>query len=364
MVATATLKAGMDFREYEYRREVFHRFYEFHLKYKSHPGAVYYLMPYLAERLGWDMEAKLWFAYLNGNTQNPVTSYMLFLRFPSLKDLNLDAMADWFHQDKVYLNLLWDTDRRYHKKSFLANIANYREKVAGRTQEEFFGELCSKTPEANFKPVWDVVSKEFLSFGRLSTFSYLEYLRIMGVNLDFDELFLSDMSGSKSHRNGLCKVLGRDDWDWHTSNPDFDGRYSNKALSYLEDEASTILAEAKERAVGSAWESDVSYFTLESALCTYKSWHRVNRRYPNVYNDLLYNRITSAQDRWLRPDLNIFWDAREASLPENLRQESNPQDVGCVPLKQNHYRLTGQVIMMERDWDCFQNDYADRHIKL
>jgi len=39
------LKIGMDFRELKYRREVFLRFYEFHLKYKSHPGGVYFAMP-------------------------------------------------------------------------------------------------------------------------------------------------------------------------------------------------------------------------------------------------------------------------------------------------------------------------------
>ena len=37
-------------------------------------------------------------------------------------------------------------------------------------------------------------------------------------------------------------------------------------------------------------------------------------------------------------------------------------NVGCVPEKQNHYRTTGQVIMMERDWGCFENDYSKRRI--
>ena len=41
------LLRGTDFRMQEYRREVFLRFYEFHLRYRSHAGAVYYVMPYL-----------------------------------------------------------------------------------------------------------------------------------------------------------------------------------------------------------------------------------------------------------------------------------------------------------------------------
>ena len=356
------LEKGMDFRKEEYREEVFQRFYEFHLKYRSHPGAVYYMMPYLAEKEQWDTEAKLWFAYLNGNTQNPVTSYILFTRFPEINNLNLDSMADWFYADTTYLNLQWDTDRRYHKKTFLKNVENYQALLNGGSQEEYFGNLTTQSDDVNFENVWDTVSNKFESFGRLSTFSYLEYLRIMGINIDCNQLFLDDMQGSKSHRNGLCKVIGRDDLDWHASNPNFDGNYSQDTLKRLEAVGEGLLSEAKRRSQGKDWDFDVSYFTLESALCTYKSWHRKNRRYPNVYNDLFYNRIKHAEERWINPSLDIFWQARKDMLPPNLRQEDNPRDKGCTPIKQNHYRLTGQVIMMEKDWECFENDYSRRYI--
>ena len=89
------LAAGLDFRLPEYRREVFLRFYEFHLKYRSHPGAVYYLMPYLAERGEWTPEQRLWFAFLNGNTQNPVSSYIIFQRFPDFGELDVCELAEW-----------------------------------------------------------------------------------------------------------------------------------------------------------------------------------------------------------------------------------------------------------------------------
>src|SRR5882762_10515015 len=74
------LRAGMDFRKPEYRREVFLRFYEFQLKYRAHPGAVYFVLPYLYRMFRWDCEARLWFAFINGNTQNPVTSWIIFKR--------------------------------------------------------------------------------------------------------------------------------------------------------------------------------------------------------------------------------------------------------------------------------------------
>ena len=357
------LTKNTDFRTEEFRREVFLRFYEFHLRYRSHAGAVYYVMPFLAKKNGWGVEEKLWFAYINGNTQNPITSYIIFSRFPEVATLDINALGDWFHDPKRYQNLAWDTDRRYHKKGFIDHVRNYQGLLKDRTQEEYFGEAAkTNNPEANFRNVWEVVRNQFESFGRLSAFSYLEYLRIMGVNLDCDQLFLEDMGGSKSHRNGLCKVIGRDDLDWHKGNPGFDGYYSPKILDQLATVAEGLLTESRSRAAGKSWRKDVSYFTLETALCTYKSWHRPNRRYPNVYNDMFHDRIVHAEQRWIRPQMKIFWDARKSMLPPNLRQEDNPLDVGVSPVKQNHYLRTGQVIMMERDWSCFENDYSRKYI--
>ena len=105
------------------------------------------------------------------------------------------------------------------KSDFMDSVRCYQKQTAGNQQEFFAGFVYSDDLNENFRKAWDVVRNQFYSFGRLATFSYLEYLRIMRVGLDCDQLFLEDMSGSKSHRNGLAKVLGRDDLDWHNSNP-------------------------------------------------------------------------------------------------------------------------------------------------
>lgn len=350
------LQVGMDFRKPEHRREVFLRFYEFHLKYRSHPGAVYFLLPYLKEKMSWTDEQSFWFAFLNGNTQNPITSYLIFKEFPDLPE-DFTALEKYFHRDgEAYSLLEFDTDRRHWKKEFVKSAKCYRENLKGKTQVEYFGDLFSTSDEhENFRRGWDECRESFHGFGRLSSFSYLEYLRVLGNPLDCDQLFLDDISGSKSHRNGLCKVLGRDDLDDHDSNPDFPG-YSKEIISWLVDEAALLLSEAKVRFKGASFERDVSYFTLESTLCCYKSWHRPNRRYPNIYMDMNFGRIRRAEARW-GDKFQIFWDARKDCLPENLRLEDNPFDPGLVPEKQNHYRLTGEVIMMEKDWPCFANSF-------
>jgi len=349
----------MDFRRPEFRREVFLRFYEFQLQYRAHPGCVYFIMPHLYRTFEWDQEKRLWFAFLNGNTQNPVTSFLIFKRFPDFAQLKIADLEKWFNQE--FSRLAFDTDRRHQKSDFVDSVKCYQ-KLTNGGQEEFFNTFINTADQKqNFRKAWQVVRKEFYSFGRLSSFSYLEYLRIMGVNLDCDQLFLEDMTGSKSHRNGLAKVLGRDDLDRHDSNPTgFDGNYTLEMLAWLNREAALLLGEAKERSAGKPYAYDLSYFTLESTLCTYKSWHRPNRRYPGVYLDMFHDRIKKAEATWPEEDFGLFWDARKICLPAHLRLEDKPSDVGVTPEKQNHFRQTGQIINMDTFDPVFKNDYDDR----
>ena len=351
----SSLKYGMDYRLPRFRREVFHRFYEYHLKYKAHAGCVYYIMPYLSKE--WSLEQKYWFAYLNGCTQNPCTSYVLFNQFPEFQQAGTSRWSRWITAN--YQRLEFDTDRRYHKKDIIECGTRYLESIGGKTQQKHFKEEgVGGDPHKGFRLLWDSVQKNFYTFGRLSTFSYLEYLRIMGLHVDCDQLFLDDLSGSKSHRNGLCKVLGRDELDWHKSNSAFKG-YTGRLIAWLKEEGNTLLKEARQRAKGTPWENDVSYFTLETALCTYKSWYRKNRRYPNVYNDMFYYRIRKNEKAWPEIDFAPFWDARKATLPEHLRLEDTPWDLGLTPSKQNWFRRPGETIMMHKDWACFKNGYND-----
>lgn len=335
-----------DLRLPRFRREVFHRFYTFHLKHKTHPGCVYFLLPALAEKEGLDTEGQFEAAFVNGNTQNPVTTSLL------LKN-GRGGYGKFFKTH--YSRLAFDTDRRYHKKEFLRAVSFYRSKV-GDSQEAFFNSLAEEPWEKVFKTI-----REFHSFGRLSTWSYLEYLRIIGLPIEPSDLMLRDLDGSKSHRNGLSRVLGRDDLDWHRSNPTgFAGAYSEAVLDWLTQEAATLLSEARVRAKGRAWEADVNFFTLESALCTYKSWHRPNRRYPNVYADMLVERIRGAEKNWPEEDFSWLWEARRKQIPAHLRLEDNPTDPGLSPDKQNHYLTTGRPIMMSIDWTDFRNTFDSR----
>lgn len=361
LIEETNLTKGLDFRQPQYRREVFLNFYGFHLKYKAHPGAVYYTMPYISEVLNYDQEQKLWMAFINGCSQNIVTTKTILDEFPSLTSYNHKDFNKWFREN--YTKFGWDTDRRYIKNKLEDVIGKYIERLDGGTQMQYFENVMgTNNPHTNFENLWNDVITNFYTFGRLATFSYLEYLRIVGINIDCNSLFIYDLDGSKSHRNGLCKVLGRDDLDWYAKgNPNFNG-YTKEQLEWLEQEGETLLNDAKAKFKDEPFYNDITYFTLESTLCCYKSWHRPNRRYPNVYNDMFYGRIISAEQKWGgQKDFSIFWDARKKYLPSKLRLEDNWQDCGLKPEKQNHYLTTGEVIMMDDEYPYFENQFNNKY---
>lgn len=351
----SALEKGMDFRHPQYRREVFLRFYESHLIMGAHPGLVYLLMPYFFNKYRWGWEERLWFAFINGNTQNPVTSRLIFDRFPDFVNLDISKLETWFNQE--YKRLEFDSDRKWQKKDFIKAVRFYKN-LCGNSQEDYFSELMHSDDQyENWRMAWPEIRK-FESFGRLSTFSYMEYLRIMRLPVDCDNLLLEDMEGSKSHRNGLSKVLGLDVWDWHPqSNPDFLGKYTPEMLDFLNREAAILIQEAKERFKGRPFYRDVSYFTLESTFCTFKGHFRKNRRYPGVYIDMHHGRIKRAEALWPDEDFSDQWEARKSRIPEYFLLECNPADPGLQAKKQNHFRDTGEMIMIDYWWPCFQNGF-------
>ena len=305
-----------DYRLKENREEYFTALYKMNLENGVLPGLVYLYMPELAKRYSWDTEQRLWFAFLNGNTQNPITSMRIFRKFPEppQNKEELQDMTDWFNSE--WGNLSWDVDRRYQKKELPAATLSYCKLIHEYGTQE-------KLLTGTFKELWERVTTKFYSFGRLAAFSYLEYVLIMAKSEDksygaeCDDLLFTDKSGSKSHRNGMLFLLGHDDlvWDKRADNG-FDGEYSNfkKMCSYLAMSADAYLANS------TISNSHLGNFTLESQLCQFKNGF-FRRRYPGVYSDMAWDRINWYADRDLNDVTKVFRQIREDRLPEWLREE-------------------------------------------
>ena len=121
-----------DYRLPENRKEYFTALYKMNLDYGVMPGLVYLYMPELAKRLNWDNEQKLWFAFLNGNTQNPITSLRIMTEAMPEPTTDIERNAgftDWFNANWETLN--FDTDRRYQRRELPRSVAIYSQLVKG-----------------------------------------------------------------------------------------------------------------------------------------------------------------------------------------------------------------------------------------
>ena len=353
----------LDWRLPENRREGFQRFYSFHLKYRSHPGCVYTLLPAIAERYDLDEDQKAWLVWLNGNTQNVVSS-LLLLREAPRPEYWKRAVEFWNDNFKL---LEWDTDRRHQKSKFGVATEKRMENWDGAFGWQFSNDVGG----------WDAVWKYAKSqpyMGRLSAWSMTEYARILlGPESvpDASSFLLEDVSGSRSHRNGLATILGYDAWSWEAGEAQERGIFP-----YLNNLAESLLEEAYGRNLvqdcycpapyaGCTHDPqphpDVSRLTMESALCTYKSHFKVNRRYPNVYSDMMYNRIKKAESRF-GEQFGLLWETRRKTLPAVLRLEDQPYDPGLRTEKQNHFRLTGEFPLLYRDYEDMEPSGFDREV--
>jgi hypothetical protein len=343
----------MDWRLPETRREAFLRSYLHSLRYRSFPGCVYFALPYMADVLDWDTEQRYWAAWLNANTQNPITTLLLMEQGSRMQDAA--KVAAW--QQANWPGLQWDTDRKYQKAKFPQAAMGYAVAMESCGSQSAYW--------ANVQD-WDDAWRRMTALpymGRLSAWSGLEYMRLLGDQPipDADTLLLEDASGSRSHRNGLALLHG-DDHLLHDNqlNPGFSGKWAPDYVQELGSLGVSLLNEARQRTSAkpvtsrgptTAKNSTVtpSYLTLESALCTWKSWHKRNRRYPNVYSDMFYERIRWAEARHGQR-FGVLWDARKDALPYHLRLEDFTHDPGLSAVKQNWYRETGEVPILGWDW--------------
>ena len=251
----------------------------------------------------------------------PITSLRLLTRLPMVPPASaqLTHFNDWFNDQ--WDTLQYDTDRRYQKRDTVDAIKTYARLVeaSGSQQAMLTG---------TYSELWSHVRDSYFSFGRLSSFSYLEYVYLNGFGADCDDLLFSDKSGSKSHRNGMLFLIGKDELVWDKRLPNGqDGNYPkfNLMCGFLAAGADKFIDDFK------AAHPDVpnaNRFTMESNLCTFKN-HFFGRRYPGVYADMAQERIEWADARGQSAYTEVFKDMRSKLLPDWLRVEceSSPMTV-------------------------------------
>ena len=323
-----------DYRLREHRAEYFSALYRMNLERRAMPGLVYLYMPMMAERYDWDAESKLWFAALNGFTQNPITSLRMMQQLPECPPAGaaLSRFDAWFNDNWETLN--FDDDRRKNKRNTVEGIRSYAQLVS----EHGGYQALLWAPGQSYAEAWGKAQRVH-SFGRLSTFSYLEYVRIMGFGAECNDLMFEDFEGSRSHRNGALFLQGADNlvYDKRSGN-EFNGKYE-----HFPQMCDWLLEKSNEFLRGFVAQNpdtpDVGYFTLESQYCQFKNGF-FRRRYPGVYADMAWDRIKWYDEHGFAALTSVFKDMRAEGLPAWLREECETQPV-ARPKKAAQFADTG-----------------------
>ena len=309
----------IDYRLPENRLEYFKSLYNLNLVFKVHPGLVYLYMPALKKYYDWTDEQALWFATINGHTQNPITSLKIMQFMPSIPESKEEWKAAHIKFNEDWATLSFDSDRNKQKKDTMKGLYSYAELV------KVHGSQVKLWSDTNYDSLW-AKANSIVSFGRLSTFSYLEYIKINGFGADCTTLMFNDFDGSRSHRNGMFFLLGADKYVFDKRQPNpHSGKYDDfeGMCSGLEKKADKFL---KEFTAEYGNFTDIGRFTMESCLCQFKNGF-FSRRYPGVYADMGWDRIKWYDSRGFEHLTEPFKEIRAQSLPTWLREECEVKPV-------------------------------------
>jgi hypothetical protein len=298
-----------DYRLPENRLDYFKALYSMNLEYKAHPGMVYLYLPALKDYYDWTDEQSLWFATINGHTQNPITSLKILEFMPTIPESQVEWRTAHAKFNNDWSTLSFDSDRNKQKKDTLKGLYSYGQLVKQH------GSQVKLWSDSNYESLW-AKANSIVSFGRLSTFSYLEYVKINGYGADCTTLMFDDFSGSRSHRNGMLFLIGADEYVFDKRQPNsHSGKYENfeEMCNGLEVRAGQILRGMKAH-------PDLGRFTMESCLCQFKNGF-FSRRYPGVYADMGLDRIKWYDSRGFEQFTAPFKEIRAQYLPDWLREE-------------------------------------------
>ena len=289
------------------RREGFIQWYRWSLEHHDCDPTLF-MLNYLFDRYEHNIEQKLWVCWLFGTTYYAPTSWVIWNEFPDMELVGVQRLDKW--NSANYTRLRYQVDARYNKGHLPAQFASYREWVGDSPQRDhILSFLEGKDPQEAFEHLFAEVKKELFKFGRYSTWFYLQTLRACaGVPVEAPSLLLEDHSGSRSHRNGLCLALGKDDW--------YDAKLSRRDVQWLDAAADDILREMKARFP----DLDSEFFGMESCLCSYKKIYRVrNGRYLGYYLDRQAEEIAQVEsDGWPGIDWRPWWEGRQEILDPGL----------------------------------------------
>ncbi len=296
-----------DLRLKENRTEAFLQWSDWSLEQKDCDPALW-LLNYLFDRYEHNLEQKYWVCWLYGTTYHLPTAWVIWNEFPDFELVDQGRLQRW--NDQNYQRLRYQTDTKWNKGHLPQQFASYKKWIKHNNQEGTQRAKFKSLENKSFEYVWQLISLNMHKFGRYSTWYYMQTLKdCAGFLCNPNDLKLSDYSGSKSHRNGLCYALGLDDW--------VNQKLDQSCIRHLEIEAKLI-----QKRMDAEYGKTLDFYMMETLLCSFKKIFR-NRdgRYLGYYLDRQAEEINKVeQDEWNGIDWQVFWDGREETLHPKLAE--------------------------------------------
>lgn len=282
---------------------------------------------YLNQRYEYNMEEKYFFAWLY-HTYNLPMSFVFKNEFPDQELASVERLTEW--TDQNYSRTFYDTDTKWSKGHIALMYKSYHEFIGKGSQHSKFTQICQGSPQENFQRLWDIVTGSWWKFGRYSAWFVLQtYKHTCNLPIEPSNLFLSDYSGSKSHRNGLCLAAAKDDW--------VNQRLTPSEYMWLEGFSQDLIVEAQSR--WPRFKNQFDAFSLETVGCSYKKLFRVKRgRYCGFYLDRMSEQITKAENSgWHGIEWNVLHQMRKECVGDTWAPKGATIDKG----KMSYFLDTG-----------------------
>lgn len=295
-----------DYRKLENRREAFINWFGWSIEIEDCDSAIY-MSNYMFDRFEFNIEQKYWLCWIYGTTYHWPTSYVIWNEFPDMELVGVDRLKSW--DDKNAGRLRYQVDAKWNRGHLAEQYSSYKDWVGNSTQKRKFDSFLTEDPVKNFDILWEEVKGNFHKFGRYSTWYYLQTLKhCCDLNIEPSSLMFKDFKGSRSHRNGFCYALGKEEW--------VDKRLSKSEYAYLEKEGAKVLQETRTAFPHVA--DKIDFFSMETALCSFKKLFRTREgRYLGYYLDRQAEEIRRVErDGWEGIEWLPVWQARKETLQE------------------------------------------------
>lgn len=225
-------------------------------------------LEYIADRFELNSEQRFWLSFLFQSCYSATTAFYVLNEFPDYENVDIRRFQKWWNENKK--RLLFQTDRTKVRNfdKFIPMFESYRQMV-GKSQKQFFESMVVGESRETYDVIYKRCSNIYY-IGRFSLFLYLESIYRL-TNLPMTPTGL-DLPNAESCRNGLCYVLGLDDW--------VRAKLTKEQYQYLDKRLDELVTSMM-------WEFPelpIDHWNVETSLCAYKKLYW-KTRYLGYYID-------------------------------------------------------------------------------